>query len=160
MDRAKSSRTVITSLSSSSSSSTFSNSSSLSNSSTSITLPARHKKMEGRGKCSEEDLVAKEEELPDDDRSLSRKSSQSSFIESRKSSVTNMGGGREERGNSETSCDLASVGRELESWSQGESKEPPTDGETEEHLLVSCTASSYFTPTEGLDRDKQSEEKR
>ena len=117
--------------------------------------------MEGRGKCSEEDLDAKEEELPDDDRSLSRKSSQSSFIESRKSSVTNMRGGRrEERGNSETSCDLASVGRELESWSQRESKEPPTDGETEEHLLVSCTASSYFTPTEGLDRDKQSEEKR
>ena len=123
-------------------------------------MPARHKKMEGRGKCSEEDLDAKEEEFPDDDRSLSRKSSQSSFIESRKSSVTNMGGGREERGNSETSCDLASVRRELESWSQGESKEPPTDGETEEHLLVSCTASSYFTPTEGLDRDKQSEEKR
>ena len=120
--------------------------------------------MEGRGKCSEEDLDAKEEELPDDDRSLSRKSSQSSFIESRKSSVTNMGGGREERGNSETSCDLASVGRELESWSQGESKEPPMEEkreeETKEHLLVSCTASSYFTPTEGLDRDKQSEEKR
>ena len=91
MDRAKTSRTVITSLSSSSSS-TFSNSSSLSNSSNSITLPARHKKMEGKEKCSEEGLDAKEEELPDDDRSLSRKSSQSSFIESRKRSVTNMRG--------------------------------------------------------------------
>ena len=117
--------------------------------------------MEGKEKCFEEDLDAKEEELPDDDRSLSRKSSQSSFIESRKSSVTNMRGGRRlERGNSETSCDLASVRRDLESWSQGESKEPPTEDGTEEHVLVSCTASSYFTPTEGLDRDKQSEEKR
>ena len=117
--------------------------------------------MEGRGKCSEEDLDAGEEELPDDDRSLSRKSSQSSLIESRKSSVTNVrGGGREGRGCSETSCDLASVRRELESWSQGESKEPPTEDGREEHVLVSCTASSYFTPTEGLDRDKQAEEKR
>ena len=113
--------------------------------------------MEGRGNCFEEDLDAREEDLPEDDRSLSRKSSQSSFIESRKSSVTNMRGGR---GNSETSCDLASVRRELESWSQGESKEPPTEDGREEHVLVSCTASSYFTPTEGLDRDKQSEEKR
>ena len=123
--------------------------------------------MEGREKCFEEDLDAGEEELPDDDRSLSRKSSQSSFIESRKSSVTNMRGGRRlERGSSETSCDLATVRRELESWSQVESKEPPMEEkreeETEEHLFVSCTASSYFTPTEGLDvdRDKQSEEKR
>ena len=124
-------------------------------------MPARHKKMEGRGKCFEEDLDAGEEELPDDDRSLSRKSRQGSFIESRKSSVTNMRGGRREgRGNSETSCDLASVRRELESWSQRESKEPPREDGTEEHLLVSCTASSYFMPTEGLDRDKQSEEKR
>ena len=39
-------------------------------------------------------------------------------------------------------------------------KEPPAEDGTEEHVLVSCTASSYFTPTEGLDRDKQSEEKR
>ena len=117
--------------------------------------------MEGRGNCFEEDLDAREEELSEDDRSLSRKSSQSSFIESRKSSVTNLRGGREEeRGNSETSCDLASVRREEKSWSQGESKEPPTEDGTEEHLVVSCTASSYFTPTEGLDRDKQSEEKR
>ena len=121
--------------------------------------------MEGKEKCFEEDLDAKEKELLDDDRSLSRKSSQSSFIESRKSSVTNMRGGRrEERGSCETSCDLASVGRELESWSQVESKEPPMEEkreeETEEHLFVSCTASSYFTPTEGLGRDKQSEEKR
>ena len=116
--------------------------------------------MERKEKCFEEGLDAREEELPDDDRSLSRKSSQSSFIESRKSSVTNMRGGREERGNSETSCDLARVGRELGSWSQGESKEPPTEDGREEHVLVSCTASSYFTPTEGLDRDKQAEEKR
>ena len=119
--------------------------------------------MEGREKCFEEDLDAKEKELPDDDRSLSRKSSQSSFIESRKSSVTKMRRGRRlERGSSETSCDLATVRRELESWSQRESQEPPTEDGTEEHVLVSCTASSYFTPTEGLDvdRDKQSEEKR
>ena len=86
--------------------------------------------------------------------------------------------GREERGpsgsssSSSASSDLReiSVGREMESRTgEEETKEPEVKKEEEEgregertgenHLLVSCTAASYFTPAERPVIEKQAEER-
>ena len=110
-----------------------------------------------------------------DQRSLSRNSSQSSLSEPRK---TKSGRkiGREERGPSGSSSSSASsdlremsVGREVESRTEdGETKEPEgkkekeeeeVEGNSEKHLLVSCTAASYFTPAERPVTEKQAEER-
>jgi len=138
---------------------------------------------EGRGLDGNLDASAmlREEEMAEaDQRSLSRNSSQSSFSESRKSSMTKSGRkiGREERGpsgsssSSTDSSDLReiSVGREMESRTgEEETKEPEVKKEEEEgregertgenHLLVSCTAASYFTPAERPVTEKQAEER-
>ena len=136
---------------------------------------------EGRGLDGNLDAsaMAREEEIAEaDQRSLSRNSSQSSFSESRKSSMTKSGRkiGREERGpsgsssSSTDSSDLReiSVGREMESRTgEEETKEPEVkkeeeeegEGKGENHLLVSCTAASYFTPAERPVTEKQAEER-
>ena len=85
--------------------------------------------------------------------------------------------GREERGpsgsssSSSASSDMRemSVGREMESRTGEEvTKEPEVKKEEEEkegggkgenHLLVSCTAASYFTPAERPVIEKQAEER-
>ena len=132
----------------------------------------------------EERAISREEDT-EDQRSLSRNSSQSSLRESRKSSMTKPGRkiGREESGpsgssssSSATCCDLRemSVGRELESRAEEEKttekgsevrkreeEEVGQEGELEDenHLLVSCTAASYFTPAERQVPEKQAEER-
>ena len=133
----------------------------------------------------EERAISREEET-EDLRSLSRNSSQSSLSESRKSSMTKPGRkiGREERGPSGSSSSSSSatcnylremsVGRELESRAEEEKttvkgsevrkreqEQVGQEGELEDenHLLVSCTAASYFTPAERQVPEKQAEER-
>ena len=138
----------------------------------------------------EERAISREEDT-EDQRSLSRNSSQSSLRESRKSSMTKPGRkiGREERGPSGSSSSSSSatcnylremsVGRELESRAEEEKttvkgsevrkreqeevgqEEEEQEGELEDenHLLVSCTAASYFTPAERQVPEKQAEER-
>ena len=170
MERGTASRTVMTSVSSSS---TFSDVPSLSylpsmfpsTSSTSITMPARHKNMQGkeRGLEGNIDTTSRgEQELVEaDQRSFSRNSSQSSFSESRQSSVTKSGEKleREEREPSGCSSIIGSEisgGREVETR-VSEVKKEEEGGEN--HLVVSCTTSSYFTPVERPVKEKQAEER-
>ena len=170
MERGRASRTVMTSVSSSS---TFSDVPSLSylpsmfpsTSSTSITMPARHKNMQGkeRGLEGNIDTTSRgEQELVEaDQRSFSRNSSQSSFSESRQSSVTKSGEKleREEREPSGCSSIIGSEisgGREVETR-VSEVKKEEEGGEN--HLVVSCTTSSYFTPVERPVKEKQAEER-
>jgi len=140
--------------------------------------------MQGGGRGLDENLddramARREEEMAEADRrSLSRNSSQSSFSESRKSSMTKSGRkiGREERGpsgsssSSSASSDLSemSVGREIgeevtkePEVKKKEAEEEEGEGERkgEKHLLVSCTAASYFTPAERPVTEKQAEER-
>ena len=134
---------------------------------------------EGRGLDGnlDDSAMSREEEMAEaEQRSLSRNSSQSSLSESRKSLMTKSGRkiGREERGpsgsssSSSASSDLReiSVGREVESRTrEEETKEPEVkkkeegEGKGENHLLVSCTAASYFTPAERPVTEKQAEER-
>ena len=164
MERGTASRTVMTSVSSSS---TFSDVPSLSmfpsTSSTSITMPARHKNMQGKGLEGNIDTTSRgEQELVEaDQRSFSRNSSQSSFSESRQSSVTKSGEKleREEREPSGCSSIIGSEisgGREVETR-VSEVKKEEEGGEN--HLVVSCTTSSYFTPVERPVKEKQAEER-
>ena len=168
MERGRASRTVMTSVSSSS---TFSDVPSLSylpsmfpsTSSTSITMPARHKNMQGKGLEGNIDTTSRgEQELVEaDQRSFSRNSSQSSFSESRQSSVTKSGEKleREEREPSGCSSIIGSEisgGREVETR-VSEVKKEEEGGEN--HLVVSCTTSSYFTPVERPVKEKQAEER-
>ena len=168
MERGTASRTVMTSVSSSS---TFSDVPSLSylpsmfpsTSSTSITMPARHKNMQGKGLEGNIDTTSRgEQELVEaDQRSFSRNSSQSSFSESRQSSVTKSGEKleREEREPSGCSSIIGSEisgGREVETR-ESEVKKEEEGGEN--HLVVSCTNSSYFTPVERPVKEKLAEER-
>ena len=166
MERGTASRTVMTSVSSSS---TFSDVPSLSylpsmfpsTSSTSITMPARHKNMQGKERNIDTTSRGVQELAEADQRSFSRNSSQSSFSESRQSSVTKSGEKleREEREPSGCSSIIGSEilgGREVETR-VSEVKKEEEGGEN--HLVVSCTTSSYFTPVERPVKEKQAEER-
>ena len=107
-----------------------------------------------------------EQELVEaDQRSFSRNSSQSSFSESRQSSVTKSGEKleREEREPSGCSSIIGSEisgGREVEGGTEEETRVSEKEEEGgENHLLVSCTTSSYFTPIERPVKEKQAEER-
>ena len=168
MERGTASRTVMTSVSSSS---TFSDVPSLSylpsmfpsTSSTSITMPARHKNMQGKGLEGNIDTTSRgEQELVEaDQRSFSRNSSQSSFSESRQSSMTKSGE-KLEREEGEPSGCSSIIGSEISGGREVETRESEVKKEEEggeNHLVVSCTTSSYFTPVERPVKEKQAEER-